>query len=97
MPEVQRDVRGAGEMIDEHELFLESHRELLGVLRWLNKPIILVERGSTDMDTVEAMLNGADIAITRDNDGIKLLRGGHDEALVETVLKTVCESHLRLK
>lgn len=83
--------------IDEHQLFLSSHQELTAVLRWLNHPTYLVERGSINPDAVKHLWEPGSAIFMEKNSGITTLHNGLPDETVKKVVETFCESHLRLK
>ena len=42
----------------DRELFTKSHEALIDLMSWVNKPIILVERGAVDNDALRSFEKG---------------------------------------
>jgi hypothetical protein len=91
------EIVGDSKVIDEHQLFLASHAELTAILRWLNHPTFLVERGAMDNEALSHLWDGDTVILTRANSGITTTRHGLSDETVKKVVETFCESHLRLK
>ena len=79
----------------DRELFTKSHEALIDLMSWVNKPIILVERGAVDNDALRSFEKG-NIVFTYDNRGITTLNGGMQEDLVRKVVETFLESHRKI-
>lgn len=76
--------------MDKQDLFIESHKELLELVRWVSRPVILVKRGA-DMN-LGALGPGAILPVESRND-LSALKTGLSKKAIELILKTFCESH----
>jgi hypothetical protein len=84
-------------MINEHELFLEGHKQLIGIMKWISTPLIYVTKGSIDPATLQDIDFGSIIFGNKPTgQGMEVLHQFPKED-VTFILKTFCESHLRLK
>lgn len=81
----------------EHELFLDSHRELMGAMRYVRQSKILVERHAATPDMMDALYSDADIVATRDNTAIRLLHEALPKETVVKIVETFLDSHRRLQ
>lgn len=79
--------------LTEKEIFLKSHSELVDFVKWLNKPMIWVARGSR-VD-IEKLCTG-EVIISDVPEDVEIKYAIPKESM-EKIINTFCESHLRLK
>lgn len=81
--------------MNEKELFLEGHKELIKMLRWINAPIAYIPRYADirPQDVTPGTLLYGDEAVGH---GIEILTPLGKETN-ELIIKTFADSHARLK
>jgi hypothetical protein len=82
--------------MNSDELFIESHHELVEIIKWINKPIVLVERGSIEPEALQAIEKGT-FVFTHDNSGVLPIRQGLPQELINKVVESFLESHRKIK
>lgn len=84
-------------MMNSLELFVEGHKELIKLVRWISTPMMYVERGMIDYDSLSNPIQGQIIeGAAKVGKGIEIIHSLPKED-TSLILKTFCESHLRLK
>lgn len=82
--------------MNEHDLFLESHRELTALVRWIGHPIVLVER-SANVNIEQLIQSEGSIVYTDKNSGVEVLRGGFSHEAASKIIDTFLDSHRKLQ
>lgn len=80
-----------------HKLFMEGHKELLKLVRWISTPMLYVPRSNCLTKELTSLRQG-DIIVGDEpvGKGMEVIHSLPKED-VNIILKTFCESHLRLK
>lgn len=80
----------------DEQLFKEGHKELIKLVQWVSTPMIYVPKGAIDDNTPRSLEKGDWIfGYEPVGKGMEVIHSLSKED-TNLVLKTFCESHLRL-
>lgn len=83
-------------MIDQETIFLEGHKELIKLMRWVSTPMMYVPRSSRLAVRPQAIEQGSILIGDEPESELKIVYSLPKED-VSLIIKTFCESHLRIK
>lgn len=84
-------------MLNKEELFLEGHKELTNLVRWISSPIFYAQKGTFEPRNVNQMYESGTIVFGNNKvgDSIETVFKLPNED-ISLILKTFCASHQQL-